>query len=111
MRDPGQAEQGDQHAHTDQPQYRRSESADLTQTQGQAAFEQDDGNTQRHERKQQVAEQGVGIEQTGRRTQCKAGDQQQQNGRSEEHTSELPSLMRISYADFGLKQKTDTRNN
>src|SRR3546814_2922114 len=25
-------------------------------------------------------------------------------GRSEEHTSELPSLMRISYADFCLKQ-------
>src|SRR3546814_2249626 len=29
-------------------------------------------------------------------------------GRSEEHTSELPSLMRISYAVFCLKQKTKT---
>src|SRR3546814_3394765 len=28
-----------------------------------------------------------------------------QAGRSEEHTSELPSLMRISYAVFCLKQK------
>src|SRR3546814_3368443 len=27
-------------------------------------------------------------------------------GRSEEHTSELESLMRISYADFCLKKKT-----
>src|SRR3546814_5690027 len=28
------------------------------------------------------------------------------SGRSEEHTSELQSLMRISYADFCLKKKT-----
>src|SRR3546814_8595936 len=34
-------------------------------------------------------------------------------GRSEEHTSELQSLMRISYAVFCLKKKktTDQRNN
>src|SRR3546814_4157058 len=30
-------------------------------------------------------------------------------GRSEEHTSELQSLMRISYAVFCLKKKTKTR--
>src|SRR3546814_3389655 len=30
--------------------------------------------------------------------------------RSEEHTSELQSLMRNSYAVFGLKKKTDTAN-
>src|SRR3546814_4348659 len=30
--------------------------------------------------------------------------------RSEEHTSELPSLMRISYAVFCLKKKTKTYN-
>src|SRR3546814_4442247 len=30
------------------------------------------------------------------------------NRRSEEHTSELQSLMRISYAVFCLKKKTDT---
>src|SRR3546814_2432464 len=31
--------------------------------------------------------------------------------RSEEHTSELQSLMRISYAVFCLKQKTTKKNN
>src|SRR3546814_1374261 len=31
--------------------------------------------------------------------------------RSEEHTSELQSLMRISYAVFCLKKKTKTENN
>src|SRR3546814_5416160 len=31
-------------------------------------------------------------------------------GRAEEHTSELQSLMRISYAVFCLKQKTNTTN-
>src|SRR3546814_5062361 len=31
-------------------------------------------------------------------------------GRSEEHTSELPSLMRISYAVFCLKKKTKAHN-
>src|SRR3546814_9282771 len=32
-------------------------------------------------------------------------------GRSEEHTSELQSLMRISYAVFCLKKKTKKQNN
>src|SRR3546814_8766094 len=32
-------------------------------------------------------------------------------GRSEEHTSELQSLMRISYAVFCLKKKTDIQQN
>src|SRR3546814_8159887 len=32
-------------------------------------------------------------------------------GRSEEHTSELQSLMRISYAVFCFKKKKTTRNN
>src|SRR3546814_8476116 len=34
-----------------------------------------------------------------------AGRHHRQPGRSEEHTSELQSLMRISYADFCLKKK------
>src|SRR3546814_7580688 len=33
------------------------------------------------------------------------------SGRSEEHTSELQSLMRISYAVFCLKNKTQLNNN
>src|SRR3546814_1104753 len=40
-----------------------------------------------------------------------ADDRQQElhvEGRSEEHTSELQSLMRSSYAVFCLKKKTDT---
>src|SRR3546814_2746846 len=32
-------------------------------------------------------------------------------GRSEEHTSELQSLMRISYAVFGLQTKRQNKNN
>src|SRR3546814_9322140 len=36
-----------------------------------------------------------------------AGRQQHSGNRSEEHTSELQSLMRISYAVFCLKKKTN----
>src|SRR3546814_8154453 len=36
---------------------------------------------------------------------CAAGSQSDQAWRSEEHTSELQSLMRISYAVFCLKKK------
>src|SRR3546814_6820305 len=42
---------------------------------------------------------------TGART-----DETRQRRRSEEHTSELQSLMRISYAVFCLKKKTQTQN-
>src|SRR3546814_2641073 len=35
---------------------------------------------------------------------------QRQSGRSEEHTSELQSLMRISYAVFCLQNKNKTRS-
>src|SRR3546814_4662072 len=40
-----------------------------------------------------------------------SGPQQLQRYRSEEHTSELQSLMRISYAVFCLKKKKTTHNN
>src|SRR3546814_2371918 len=38
-------------------------------------------------------------------------DQEEHRVRSEEHTSELQSLMRISYAVFCLKKKKDINNN
>src|SRR3546814_3501262 len=38
-------------------------------------------------------------------------DQRDRDARSEEHTSELQSLMRISYAVFCLKKNISTRNN
>src|SRR3546814_4712190 len=37
----------------------------------------------------------------------RGGDRDDQRPRSEEHTSELQSLMRISYAVFCLKKKTE----
>src|SRR3546814_9651759 len=40
-----------------------------------------------------------------------AASHRQQNGRSEEHTSELQSLVRISYAVFCLQKKKHTTNN
>src|SRR3546814_9041865 len=43
---------------------------------------------------------------------CNLGDgADQQADRSEEHTSELQSLMRISYAVFCLKKKNKKKNN
>src|SRR3546814_2481890 len=36
---------------------------------------------------------------------------QPERHRSEEHTSELQSLMRLSYAVFGLNKKTSKKNN
>src|SRR3546814_3868701 len=43
-----------------------------------------------------------------RRHHAKAGRRQVEQVRSEEHTSELQSLMRISYAVFCLKKKKKT---
>src|SRR3546814_4107796 len=40
-----------------------------------------------------------------------AGGQRQRGNRSEEHTSELQSLMRISYAVFCLKKKKKRNDN
>src|SRR3546814_6620391 len=50
----------------------------------------------------------IGIDTTGLNTSVKPGDnfdEYANGGRSEEHTSELQSLMRISYAVFCLKKK------
>src|SRR3546814_3012962 len=43
----------------------------------------------------------------GRTHACRPCVEPQRRGRSEEHTSELQSLMRISYAVFCLKKKKD----
>src|SRR3546814_3713720 len=60
-----------------------------------------------------AAEMSAGSQDLAQRTEAQAAaleeaaaSMQEITGtRSEEHTSELQSLMRISYADFGLKQK------
>src|SRR3546814_3322362 len=60
------------------------------------ALDPQDGESPGDERRQAQADHQV-------------GQQQQQNmARSEEHTSELQSLMRISYAVFCLKTKKNT---
>src|SRR3546814_2275537 len=51
-----------------------------------------------------VRESGIGILNRRRRRDVRVG--RPCGGRSEEHTSELQSLMRISYAVFCLKKKT-----
>src|SRR3546814_2408004 len=45
------------------------------------------------------------------RAQITVSDQDDAQRRSEEHTSELQSLMRISYAVFCLKKKNNTTRN
>src|SRR3546814_7694790 len=44
------------------------------------------------------------------KTSCSGGSPEESGGRSEEHTSELQSLMRISYDVFCLKKKKPTQN-
>src|SRR3546814_8981459 len=62
--------------------------------------------------KRQEEQDRLRIEQTDRQRAAKriAGryDRHDRRGKSEEHTSELQSLMRISYAVFCLKKKTTT---
>src|SRR3546814_8131573 len=48
------------------------------------------------------------AERRGRAAQCEPAPSLRQHQRSEEHTSELQSLMRISYAVFCLKKKNTT---
>ena len=60
----GQREQppGDQHAQAQQAPEHAAGVAQFVKAQRQAALEQDDGNGERHDGKQQVAEQRLGIE-------------------------------------------------
>src|SRR3546814_4551582 len=55
-----------------------------------------------------VADHAGGARQQQRH---RAARRRQHRARSEEHTSELQSLMRISYAVFCLKKKTKQNNN
>src|SRR3546814_10700438 len=57
---------------------------------------QDDARRQQQREEHQPSLQGVGPAD---------GEEAADQGRSEEHTSELQSLMRISYAVFCLKKK------
>src|SRR3546814_7133392 len=63
-----------------------------------------------HSRLLQASIRDRGDPRRSRRGQCqggtaRGGNEPQGEGRSEEHTSELQSLMRISYAVFCLKKK------
>src|SRR3546814_9593963 len=71
-----------------------------------AALRQCEHHQRRQHRRQQYMVGDARGEQRG--TQRAKGRYEQQQGRSEEHTSELQSLMRISYAVFCLKQKKKT---
>src|SRR3546814_7038564 len=51
-----------------------------------------------------------GLHRAGQRLQAAGGALDGRPARSEEHTSELQSLMRISYAVFCLKKKTNNKN-
>src|SRR3546814_9929125 len=53
---------------------------------------------------------GNGYDRDDRRPPGLEENQNHEHDRSEEHTSELQSLMRISYAVFCLKKKTTTNN-
>src|SRR3546814_2764378 len=54
---------------------------------------------------------GEGLKTRPKRTTCSRSKTSTPPSRSEEHTSELQSLMRISYAVFCLKKKTNNQTN
>src|SRR3546814_3443411 len=60
-------------------------------------------------KQQAVEREGPGVGIVGRRIQARAVRGVQAPARSEEHTSELQSLMRISYAVFCLKKKKKSK--
>src|SRR3546814_2664754 len=83
----------------------------------QQAYQQPGGGRQRQQREEQgrIEPRHVGIASRlqSDHPQAEQGQRQRQQaaqhaGRSEEHTSELQSLMRISYAVFCLKKKKTT---
>src|SRR3546814_4657856 len=86
---------------TDRFSHQRDRAKELTRTAWSApGFER--------ERRSRPAVRATGA---GRRTTppARASGSRDRQRRSEEHTSELQSLMRISYAVFCLKKKKDTK--
>src|SRR3546814_4810823 len=67
-----------------------------------------------HQREGRAPVPRLGARDQPRGCRCPAGavpgSHRQQHARSEEHTSELQSLMRISYAVFCLKKKRPTKH-
>src|SRR3546814_3642170 len=57
-----------------------------------------------------IPEPGGRVVRTALRVELYAGRRLERGFGSEEHTSELQSLMRISYAVFCLKKKTNTKD-
>src|SRR3546814_7695561 len=68
----------------------------------------EDEDEAQHQRPEDAPEQHPELELAGNRE--VAHDDRPHEHRSEEHTSELQSLMRISYAVFCLKKKKNTKN-
>src|SRR3546814_5736415 len=74
---------------------------------------------QDHDREEDPGERDgelvIAVPEGGHDPRCREHEQRRDRRRSEEHTSELQSLMRISYAVFCLKKKkrqtTNTINN
>ena len=80
VRDRGQAQPGHHHADAGQVADDAGGAADLLPAQGQAALEQDQGDPQRHHRKQQFPQQGVGVQPAGHGSNRDPGQQQEENG-------------------------------
>ena len=78
----GAADDGetDQHAGGAEIAHHLADPLELGQMEGQRPLEQDDGYRQGDQRKQQIPEQGIGVEQAADRAQSQAGEQQKQDG-------------------------------
>ncbi len=78
----GAADDGEAHQHAGGAEvaHHLADPLELGQVQGERPLEQDDGDRQRDQREQQVAEQGIGVEQAADRPQQQAGEQQKQDG-------------------------------
>src|SRR3546814_2434275 len=98
------------YAQHDKPRHRALCLAQFPEIEAKTAHEQNDGHGNRQGRFQQRPEHMLGIDKARDRSSDYACKQQQGDtwpSRSEEHTSELQSLMRISYAVFCVQKKNE----